>query len=105
MKTESQKNYRDAEMKIATIKKDTIEYPAGPDRIRAYLREVVEEGDSQALIIALGNAVRAVGVTKIARKTNLSRMSLYKSFAPNKTPRFDTVKRVLEALGCKLTVM
>ena len=90
-------------MKVTTIKMYS-KTPADPDQIHTYLKEAIEKGGSQALIIALGNLIRDVGMTEMARRTNLSRQSLYKSFAPNKTPKFDTVKKVIEALGYRLTV-
>ena len=34
--------------------------------------------------------------------TGLGRESLYKAFAPGAKPRFDTVMKVLQALGLKL---
>ncbi|MCK5915220.1 MAG: putative addiction module antidote protein, partial [Deltaproteobacteria bacterium] len=54
---------------------------------------------------AIGNVAKAQGMTEIARKTNLSRQNLYKALSPNATPKFDTVKKVVEALGCKLAII
>ena len=44
-------------------------------------------------------------MNEIARKANLSRQNLYKALSPDSSPRFDTVKKVIEALGCKLSIV
>jgi probable addiction module antidote protein len=43
-------------------------------------------------------------MSDIARETNLSRQNLYKAFSSNWLPKFDTVKKVIEALGCRLSI-
>jgi probable addiction module antidote protein len=43
-------------------------------------------------------------MSEIAEATGLGRESLYKSLRADAQPRFDTVQRVLAALGLKLTV-
>jgi len=92
-------------MNVTTSHWDASEYLDSPDMIHEYLKATIEEGDPQALIIALGNVARAVGMSEIARKTNLSRQNLYKALSPNSSPKFDTIKKVIDALGCKLTVV
>jgi probable addiction module antidote protein len=64
-----------------------------------------EEGDSELLMVAIGNVAKAKGMSEIAKKTNLSRQNLYKALSANSSPKFETVKKVIEALGCKLAVV
>ena len=92
-------------MKITTKKWDASEHLDSPEMIREYLKAAYEDGNSQLLIAAIGNVAKAQGMTEIARKTNLSRQNLYKALSPNATPKFDTVKKVVEALGCKLAIV
>ena len=47
---------------------------------------------------------RARGMAQLARDTGLGRESLYKALAPGSKPRYDTVLKVLRALGVKLHV-
>jgi len=47
---------------------------------------------------------RALGMTQLAKDTGLGRESLYKALAPGAKPRFETVMKVLRALGVKLHV-
>lgn len=92
-------------MKVTTKKWDASEYLDSPEMIHEYLKVALEEGDSELLMVAIGNVAKAKGMSEIARKTNLSRQNLYKALSPGGAPKFDTVKKVIEALGCKLAVM
>ena len=91
-------------MKITTKKWDTSEYPDSPEMIHEYLKAAFEKGDSELLMIAIGNVAKAKGMSEIAKETNLSRQNLYKALSANSSPKFETVKKVIEALGCKLAI-
>jgi probable addiction module antidote protein len=43
-------------------------------------------------------------MTSIAEDSGLGRESLYKALTPGAKPRYDTVLKVLQSLGVKLTV-
>ena len=92
-------------MKVTTKKWDSSEYLDSPEMIHEYLKAAFEQGDDELLIAAIGNVAKAQGMTEIARKTNLSRQNLYKALAPNSSPKFETDKKVIEALGCKLAIV
>jgi probable addiction module antidote protein len=70
----------------------------------AYLEACLEEADGDAAFVAkaLGDIARAKGMSQIARDTGLSRESLYKALSGDRSPSFDTVLKVIEALGLKL---
>lgn len=70
--------------------------------IAAYLNMVIEEGDAAELAHALGVIARAKGMAEIAQKSGITREALYKALRPNAQPRFDTVQKVMQALGVKL---
>lgn len=70
--------------------------------IADYLNIVLEEGDGAELAHALGIIARAKGMAEIAQKSGLTREALYKALRPNAQPRFDTVHKVMQALGVKL---
>ena len=91
-------------MKNSTKKWDASEYLDSPEMIREYLNAVFEDGDSELLMVAIGNVAKARGMSDIAQKTNLSRQNLYKAFSSKGLPKFDTVKKVVEALGCRLVI-
>ena len=52
---------------------------------------------------ALGTVVRAKGMTEVARKTGLSRESLYKALSAEGNPEFGTILKVMKALDLKIT--
>ncbi|MBL6987405.1 MAG: putative addiction module antidote protein [Methylobacter sp.] len=72
--------------------------------IQAFLRETAKSGDSSDFIHALNIAARAKGMTEVAVQAGVTRASLYKSLAEDGNPRFETIAKIVEALGCKLVV-
>jgi len=50
----------------------------------------------------LGDIARAKGMSQVARDAGLSRESLYKSLSGERNPNFDTILKVIMALGLKL---
>ncbi|OQY11159.1 MAG: putative addiction module antidote protein [Desulfobacteraceae bacterium 4572_19] len=91
-------------MKITTSKWDPSKYLDTPEMVRDYLKISFEDGDTEQLIMAIANVAKAQDMSEIARKTNLSRQNLSKALSANSSPKFDTIKRILDALGCKLAV-
>lgn len=90
--------------KTTTTRYDVAEHLRTPEEMAVYLEACFEEaGDDAAFIAkALGDIARAKGMTQIARDTGLSRESLYKALSGERTPGFDTILKVIQALGLKL---
>jgi probable addiction module antidote protein len=84
---------------------DMAEYLEDEKAIADYLTIVMEENDPALLAAALGDIARARGMTEIARASGIAREALYKALRADAQPRFDTVQRVLAALGVKLTAV
>ena len=72
--------------------------------IAAYLTLVLEEGDPGELAHALGVIARARGMTQIAAKAGMGREALYKALRADASPRFETILKVMHALGLRLSV-
>ncbi|MNE43380.1 hypothetical protein D3C80_1375500 [compost metagenome] len=72
------------------------------EAISEYLSQVLAKGDIDELIRAVGHVAKARGMAQIARDSGLGRASLYKAFAPGAKPRFDTVVKVMRAMGVEL---
>ena len=87
---------------MGTSKFDIADYLEDDEMIQEYLNAVLEEGDSQEIITALGHVAKAIGMSKIAEQTGLSRPSLYKALSENAKPQFDTILKVLRAIGSNL---
>ncbi|MGN6101923.1 MAG: addiction module antidote protein [Devosia sp.] len=83
---------------------DSADYLTSVEDIAAYLEAAFEDGDPAVITHALGVVARAEGVTEVARRAGLTRASLYKALSENGRPEFETVLKVLRALGLKLTV-
>lgn len=90
---------------VTTKQWDASEYLDSPEMIREYLKVSFEQGDSEQLIMALGQVAKAQGISDIARKADISRQNLYKVLSGGSSPKFETVKKVVEALGCKLAIV
>jgi probable addiction module antidote protein len=69
-----------------------------------YLSQVLEDGDNDELIRALGHIAKAKGMATVAKESGLGRESLYKALSEGSQPRFDTIAKVIHALGLKMTV-
>ncbi|MFH6985816.1 addiction module antidote protein [Marinoscillum luteum] len=83
---------------------DIAEYLEDDVMIAEYLNTVLEEGDAEDIITALGHVAKARGMSKIAEETGLSRPSLYKALSQGSKPQFDTILKVLRAVGGNLNV-
>ena len=90
--------------KTTTTKYDVAEHLRNPEEMAAYLEACLEEADGDAAFIAkaLGDIARAKGMTKVARDAGLSRESLYKALSGDRKPGFDTILKIIKALGLKL---
>jgi len=72
----------------------------------AHVNAAIDEGrgDAAAVAKALGDCARAKGMSQVARDAGLSRESLYKWAEGARSPDFETILRVVRALGLRLTV-
>ncbi|MCX6995677.1 MAG: putative addiction module antidote protein [Kiritimatiellaeota bacterium] len=90
--------------KTATSRYDVAEHLRTPEEMAAYLEACFEEADGDTALIAkaLGDIARAKGMTQVAREAGVSRESLYKALSGKRSPGFDTILKVVGALGLKL---
>jgi probable addiction module antidote protein len=79
-----------------------IGYLTDDAAVAEYVTAVLETGDSDLLLLALGDIARARGMAQVAKDAGLGRESLYNSLAPGAKPRFDTVMKVAHALGVRV---
>lgn len=84
---------------METSKFDIADYLDSNEMIAEYLNEVLEHGDDNDLLVAIRNVAKAIGMTKIAEKSGLSRPSLYKALSEGSKPQFSTIMKVLRAIG------
>jgi probable addiction module antidote protein len=90
--------------KIETAPFDAADYLDDEEVIAEYLTAALEDPNPDLFLVAVRDVARARGMAQLARDTGLGRESLYKALAPGAKPRYDTVLKVLRALGVKLHV-
>jgi probable addiction module antidote protein len=90
--------------KTGTTRHDVAEHLRTPEEMAAYLEASIEEakGDAAFIAKALGDIARAKGMAQVARDAGLSRESLYKALSGERAPAFDTILKVVAALGLEL---
>jgi probable addiction module antidote protein len=90
--------------KTTTTRYDVAEHLRTPEEMAAYLEACLEDatGDAALVAKALGDIARAKGMAQVARGAGLSRESLYKALSGDRSPSFDTILKVVGALGLKL---
>lgn len=86
---------------VERLKKD-------PQLVVEYVKAEIEENSDlpEAVIAALRTVAEATGFAELASRAQLSEKSLYKILSENRDthPRFETVYRLLDAIGLRLTV-
>lgn len=90
--------------KTVTTRYDVAEHLRTPEEMAAYLEACLEGSDGDAAFIAkaLGDIARAKGMSQVARDAGRSRESLYKALSGERSPGFETILKVIRALGLKL---
>lgn len=89
---------------MITSKFDIADYLDSNEMIAEYLNAALEDGNEADIIAALRNVAKAIGMTKIAEETGLSRPSLYKALSEGAKPQFSTIMKVLKAVGGEIKV-
>ena len=89
---------------LETTTFEISDYLDDPEVVADYLNEVLKNGDSQDLVVALGQISKAIGMTTIAQRTGMSRTSLYKALHEDAKPQFHTVFKVLQAVGSEIEI-
>lgn len=87
--------------KIAAF--DAADYLDDEQIIAEYLTAALEDSNPDVFLAAVRDVARARGMTQLAKDAGLGRESLYKALTPGAKPRYDTVFKLLHALGVKLT--
>jgi probable addiction module antidote protein len=83
---------------------DASKYLDNEEVIAEYLTVALQNPDPDIFLAALRDVAKARGIATIAETAGVGRESLYKTLRPGAKPRFDTVRRLLGALGVKLDV-
>ena len=90
--------------KLETALFDAADYLDDEETIAEYLTAALEDPNPDIFLVAVRDVARSRGMAQLARDTGLGRESLYKALSPGAKPRYDTMLKVLHALGVKLHV-
>lgn len=83
---------------------EASEFLDSEEVIAEYLAAALEDPNPDAFLRAVANVAKARGISEIAKASGLGRESLYKALAPGAKIRYETVRKVLDSLGVKLTI-
>jgi len=70
--------------------------------IAEYLNVALSSEDPDLFLQAIADVAKARGMARVAKETGLGRENLYKALAPGAKPRYDTVLKLICALGVEL---
>lgn len=89
-------------MAIKVTPFDAADYLKTPEACAVFLSEALKSDDVAYVAQAIGVVARARGMAAIAKKSGLSRESLYKTLSVKGNPELATILKVLEAVGLEL---
>ena len=91
-------------MKVNIRKFEAYRYLDSEEMIQGHLEEALNDGDPRLILLALDDIAKAKGMSKLAEKSGLGRESMYKALKPDAKPRFETIMKIIQAMGFTLSV-
>lgn len=82
---------------------DAADYLDDEQTIAEYLTAALEDPNPDVFLTAVRDVARARGMAQLAKDAGLGRESLYKALTLGAKPRYDTVLKLLNALGVRLS--
>jgi len=91
---------------LKTKKFDVADYLKTEEEIEAYLNAFLEDNDYKYLPLALADIARArKAMTSAAKAAGVSRTNLYQSLSEDGHPAFETIAKVAQSLGYRLSLV
>jgi probable addiction module antidote protein len=81
---------------------DAVDYLNDEETIAEYISVALEDPNPNVFLAAVRDVARARGMAQLAKDSGLGRESLYKALSPGAKPRYETMQKLLLALGVKL---
>ena len=75
------------------------------DYLKDALELASETGDYRIFNQALADVSKMQKMSAVAERSGLGRTSLYKALTPESHPQFETINKVVHALGFKLAIV
>jgi probable addiction module antidote protein len=89
-------------MNMTTRAFDAAEFLDSPETIAEYLTEALETDDAAFISKAISTVARAQGMGAVAEAAGVDRANLYRALSGETKPEFETIRKVLAALGVQL---
>lgn len=83
---------------------DASEYLKDESEMLEYLSVAMEDENPDVFITALGHVAKARGMAQVAEASGLGRESLYKALKPGSKLRYQTMHKIIHALGFQLVL-
>ena len=90
--------------RVAIARFDAADYLDSEEVIAEFLAAALEDPNPDVFLRAVASVAKARGIAKVAKEAGLGRESLYKALAPGTKIRYETVRKLLDSLGVRLTV-
>ena len=86
---------------------DAVEHLHDEEDIRLYIAAAQEEAPDDAAFLAtvLGDVARARNIAELARTTGIARETLYKTLRGEGNPTVNTLSKLANALGFRLSLV
>lgn len=84
---------------------DAADYLDDEQTIAEYITAALEDLNPDVFLAVVRDVARARGMAQLAKDTGLGCESLYKALTPGAKPRYDTMLKLLHALGVKLSAL
>ena len=78
------------------------DYLDSEEVIAEYLNAALSDDNPDVFLAAVRDVAKARGMAQLANDAGLGRESLYKALSPGAKPRYDTVLKIIHALGIDL---
>lgn len=84
---------------------DAVDYLDNEETTAAYLNGALEDPDPEAFLVAIRNIARSRGMKQLAEEdSGVESKSLDKAFSIGAKPRYETVMKIVRALGVNLSL-
>ena len=85
---------------------DLNELLKDPEFAAGYLTAAIEEGDRDALLLAMRRVAQAMGgMAAVAERAHIKRENLYRAFSSKGNPELRTFHNIIHGLGMKLAIV
>lgn len=88
----------------ASVPFHAADYVHDDAELAVFLQELLADGDTRMIPVALRTAAHVLGMAELARRTGLNRETLYRTLSESGNPRLDTLGAILDAFGLRLSV-